>query len=489
MQFRLISQSSVTKALVQSLAAGIQNSDPLITLCLSSTLLSFSYLPEGCKQLLGHGILSCLPHLLQYGYKHDVTGIAVELLWNLFENEMLFSKERISESHLTLASLASQDGGDEVETLTKPLAESLTALFNTVLIDGFRDSDKELRNNVLIVLNLFLGSSQEFTTCCHSCGLFSATLAVSCAPESCNGAPYVKPWALSADELDLELKLLCWNTASKGCVLDPEVLELARDMDFMSVLLQYLDVINPPPAVQRWSPDRASSLRSAAIAVLHQISPISSDQFLTVGGIAMVITFIANCPVPSHVEAALKQLHALCSAKPQIVEELGACNTFATILSMIQVESSWPDSLRQSAFLLLSVMCSACEENQKRFRKAQGITVLLDQLEQIAAELDATLPSPLALAVLNSVWCCIMPNKKNSAIFLVSDGIDLLLNHLETGNSSHRPLVLSLLADLLVNDRAHPFFHEWRSNLNQQPAANLLIRLWKVCWCILRFSP
>ncbi len=59
-------------------------------------------------------------------------------------------------------------------------------------------------------------------------------LAVGCAPECCSGAPHVKPWALSTDELDLELKLLCWNAAAAGCVLESEVLSIAQSMGLMS---------------------------------------------------------------------------------------------------------------------------------------------------------------------------------------------------------------------------------------------------------------
>ena len=481
----MIAQSQVSGALIQSLAAGLQASDPLIILSLSSTLLSFSYLPDGCKSLLDHHILTCLPHLLRLGYKHDVTGIAVEILWNLFEHAASRSEIRISEPHPTLSTLASNEEMGSEAVLTEPMASALSSLFTTVLLDGFRDSDKELRNNVLVVINLVLGCSQVFAVTCHLSGLFGATMAVSCAPECCNGAPYVKPWALSTDELDLELKLLCWTTATKSCVVLPEVLGLAESMGLMNLMMQHLDVTNPPPAVRRWSPDRASALRSAAISVLHQVSPISVSQFLCADGVNVVLSLIARCPVSCHVEAALNQLLALCTAVPEMAEELGSRSAFPTILSLIQVDSGWPDSLRQTALQLLSVMCSS-SENKKRFRKAHGISVLVEQLGQIS-QLDATLPAPMALAVLNSVWCCIIPDRKNVARFLVSDGIDLLLNHLETGNRAHRSLVLSLLADLLENERVLPFFHEWRSNLNQVPAASLLIRFWKVCFCIALF--
>ena len=472
---------------MRGLAASLQASDQLLLLTLSATIQSFSYLTPNCKQLVDVGVLSCLPPLLSLGYKHDATPVAVELLWNLLEKCPMIS-HRISEPQPLLSQLAGAtslpeqhaDGmaATEAAPVSEPLAATLSSLFRTVLVHGSREVDKELRNNILVVINL-LGASQPFVAACHAAGLFEALLAVSCAPECCNGAPHVKPWALSTEELDLELKLLCWSAASAGCEQLPQVLDLAKDIGLMGLLLQYLDITSPPPAVQRWSADRVSTLRSSALSMLQRIAPISVELFLSSGGIPVVLAMLAHCDVPSHVEAAVKLLNALCSCAPAMAEELGSGGAVSLVLELVLRRPGWPDSVSQSALLLLALMCTGSGENQRRLRKAQGVSVLLDRLTQIST-LDATLPSPLVLATLNAVWCCIVPDRKNVAKFLVAEGMDTLINLLERGHRAHRPLVLSVLTDMLQNPRALPFFHDWRSDLNQQAAAHLLISFWKV---------
>lgn len=147
-----------------------------------------------------------------------------------------------------------------------------------------------------------------------------------------------------------------------------------------------------------------------------------------------------------------------------------------------------PPPVQTCALMLLSTLCDPAlsspeegrllPENLRRLRKAEGIPVLLNRLELIQS-LDPTLPSAFALACFGAIWSCVVPDRKNAARFLVAEGMDLLLDALERGHPSHRPLALSLLSDLLENPRSLPFFHEWRSGLDQQPAAHLLIRFWR----------
>ncbi len=268
-----------------------------------------------------------------------------------------------------------------------------------------------------------------------------------------------------------------------------------------SVLLQYLDVANPSPAVRRWNADRCSTLQSTALSALHQLAPLSTEQYVSCGGIATVLALMAHSEKPSHVEATLRHLHALCSASADVAEELGAAGATGVLMQLVQERPGWPEGARLAALLMLSALCSASAENQRRLRKAEGVAVLVAQLS-LACALDPSLPSPFALAVLDAIWSCVVPDRKNVAKFLVADGMDLLLNLLErshkvrslkpapdrhfppptstTSHKAHRPLALSVLADLLENSRAVPFFHEWRSDLNQQAAAHLLIGFWKV---------
>jgi hypothetical protein len=551
----------VARSVIRGLALAIMVGDESMVLPLSVTVMSFSYLPANCRQLVQMGLLTCLPGLLSHGYKSEITSVAVELLWNLLENSPE-TKKAILEPQPSLAFLvkpeaaaepspvdpgraeeagpqaepaepdtptAGSRGGDlsaesdgpssaaaplpqprEAEREAGPegaeggdvaaaspsssspaakpgsvhigakLAHALTGLFLSLLGQGFREVDKELRNTVLVVINLVLDASPAFCQECHNTGLFEAVLAVSCAPECCDGLPHVKPWALSTEELDLELKMLCWNATTTGCVLLPDAQQVAKAAGLMPMLLQYLQVDSPPPAVLRWNADRCSSLRSAALSVLHRVAPIMVEQYLSHGGIRTALLLLAVCPVPVHVEAALHHLHVLCAAAPEMAEALGEAGCVGILLDLAQSKvAAWPEPLRQAALQLLALVCQVNVENQRRLRKANGVPILLQQLSE-ACTVDPTLPSPLALAVLDAVWSGIVPDRKNVAKFLVSDGMDLLLSMLESGNRGHKAVVLSILADMLENPRTHSFFHDWRSDRDKETAAHVLIKLWKV---------
>ncbi|GAX82203.1 hypothetical protein CEUSTIGMA_g9631.t1 [Chlamydomonas eustigma] len=480
---RLIQQSHVIRAIINGLKIALQDSDEVLAISLMSTLLSISYLPANCQHIVESGILSCTPSLLSFGFKHELTSVTVEVLWNLLEHDQEIGKHLIMDSSLGTYEVAVDVTLKEKEVASNErshhsLTYALTSLFKSVLELGSREVDKELRNNTLVVINLMLFRSSQLAGAFASAGLFEASLAVSCAPECCNGMPYVKPWALSTEELDFELKLLCWSLSAAGCVSQPSLFSSAKTAGLMPTLMQYLDYSSLTPAVQRWNADRSSSLRCSALSLLYKLAPVFPEEYLAVGGISVLLNFLRSSTNTSHVESGLRHLHALSIATPAVAENLGEQGAIPLVLDLAKPGTGLQDKLRQTSLQLLSVMCESALENQRRLRKVQGVAVLLSLLSE-ACTLDPTLPSSLVLATLNAIWNCIVPDKKNLAHFLVSDGLDLLLNLIEKGHRSHMPLALSLMADMLQNPRALPFFHQWRSELNQQTAGHLLITFWK----------
>lgn len=103
---RLLVNSGVARALIRGLAGALLRGHELLLGPLTATLLAFSYLPASCRQLVEQGLLSCLPALLGFGYKHDVTAMGVELLWNLLEQAPSETKAQVSEPQPPLATLA-----------------------------------------------------------------------------------------------------------------------------------------------------------------------------------------------------------------------------------------------------------------------------------------------------------------------------------------------------------------------------------------------
>jgi hypothetical protein len=72
-------------------------------------------------------------------------------------------------------------------------------------------------------------------------------------------------------------------------------------------------------------------------------------------------------------------------------------------------------------------------------------------------------PYVASLAALDALWRCCIPSNRSRAQLLAADGMDTILGLLQRGNPALRPVLLSLLADLLSDKRSHSFFWEWHA--------------------------
>ncbi|KXZ56694.1 hypothetical protein GPECTOR_1g625 [Gonium pectorale] len=407
--------------------------------------------------------------------------------------------------------------------VVQALADALTGLLRSLLLSGFSRGDKELRNDIMVALNLLLEDA-SFRAAAAYAGVFEPLLAAGTAPELAARPELVASYALTTDTLDHELRLLTWSSLVHGCLL-PQVLDAAVAGGLMRVLLLYVSYGDGHPAVRRWNPDQLATLRSAALSKLHSLSPLCPDEYERAGGPATLLGFVQASPGAAHLEAALRHLHRLFSMVPESRDAAGvvglipvllgiahdtggsadgtgggsvggalmrmksaansagggmAAGTFSSAASVGgggAASGAQPESVRHFALLCLTALCSVHAENQRRLRKAGGVTVLLSALARLRS-LDPLLPAPYAVAVLDCIWGAVVPDRKSTARFLVDQGLDYLLNHLEEGNRGHRVVVLRVLSDLLENPRSHPFFHEWRSGANKQTAAHLLLTIW-----------
>eukprot|EP00983_Pelagomonas_calceolata_P046621 1140266-Pelagomonas_calceolata.AAC.11 len=57
----------------------------VLMMSLSLVASQISYFPENANALLDAGLLHSLPHLFAYDYRHPLTPVAVQLLWNLLD--------------------------------------------------------------------------------------------------------------------------------------------------------------------------------------------------------------------------------------------------------------------------------------------------------------------------------------------------------------------------------------------------------------------
>jgi hypothetical protein len=156
---------------------------------------------------------------------------------------------------------------------------------------------------------------------------------------------------------------------------------------------------------------------------------------------------------------------------------------------------------RAQSLRLVSIMCSNGEENQRQFRVNQGPLLVVKEISKMVrsraiqvgrtarlkvqgmnSDSDGAVvggdTSVLTVAMLDVIHKGIIGNATNEAAFANVEGMDALLDLLETSDFLQRIKVLRVLADLLENARLTPYAHAWRSARTMRPAAQIITHSW-----------
>ena len=150
-----------------------------------------------------------------------------------------------------------------------------------------------------------------------------------------------------------------------------------------------------------------------------------------------------------------------------------------TLLSVIKDQTE-PGTLylRELSFNILSSVCKDCRENQKIFRRVDGIEALKDNL--CCAEVDQSgNATTFTLAVLDCLQNSVYSNKRSELHFLDIEGVQVLLDLIESCEYTLKRLSLSCLCTILENPKSFQYFVEWNSHRTSINATQLLIKLYQ----------
>jgi hypothetical protein len=133
-------------------------------------------------------------------------------------------------------------------------------------------------------------------------------------------------------------------------------------------------------------------------------------------------------------------------------------------------------------------LISRIKENQDRFRKAGGVSMLIrylkacvvDSTGRAGGEFSTTGTRPrVAIAAAFAIHAACVGNVRSEARLLADGGIDALLDLVEAAPSTLRPLALTSLADLSRNPISHVCVRCWRSERTGYSAGRMLLTLWQ----------
>ncbi|GBF87656.1 hypothetical protein Rsub_00367 [Raphidocelis subcapitata] len=530
----LIHGSGAAVAAADTLMAALRDAaaDAAAEAPLLQALLACSLWPDTCAQLAQHGALRLAAALLRrHGCEppalteHGSLQTVIELLWNVVERAPAAGLEAALGAAECAASPAGSDASPEafVSTVGAQLLATLGAACGRLLRCTHSRATRELRNDALVALQHLCA----FRDCAAAApsddgrggdAALSVLLSAAAAGGSAapaleqHGARACSPQALPPrDELDIEMQLVAWGALSDAAEAHPDCLAaVVADGRLIPLLMAHAQPSKSSSSSNSSSsggdgggggmrdpaaclvPEHRTALRRAAWSALLRIAPLATPQFLEAcdgggGLIAMLATGGAGDDESIEVaEAAARLVQHLCRGSGSGAEAAaalarrGAVGALLQLLRLQAPSAEGEERVRCAALLALAALCVAGgAECRKLLRSGRGVGALVAELERLHAA-DSTLPSAHLLAALGAVWRCILPDARARAEFLARDGVDALALLLERCNKHVRPLLLSVLSDLLADARAAPFFLEWRSP--RDPALglpHLLLAAWR----------
>ncbi len=307
--------------------------------------------------------------------------------------------------------------------------------------------------------------------------------------------------------------LLYLNTASNPSGLHwtkPQMRTLAIDACILC-----LDILSVPACEAKFLELRGPS---RVLGFVQRLTLTDSKQNncsgMLANGVHGTVTFsgtntsagiVMHNPVPrlgvdADLVVASMQLLARCATLPGCAERFCKIDAVRCFVAMLQVTVASQEErafhIRAISAGIIADICDSryfrvvpmkagsisCEQraavgNQKLFRRAGGVEIVRQALTISSDEL-AMNGCRLCMALVDLVWRSIVGNRRNEAVFVSDDGVDVLLNLIERTPASMHRQILGCLSDLMMNPLARPYFRAWRSDKNLYGATVLCLRLW-----------
>uniref|UniRef100_A0A4W6DST4 Cilia- and flagella-associated protein 69 ARM repeats domain-containing protein n=1 Tax=Lates calcarifer TaxID=8187 RepID=A0A4W6DST4_LATCA len=409
-----------------------------------------------------------------------------EILWNLLE----------------------RGSKDEVTTQLSNMecVVSLKEAFFHQLMNGFRHSDLQLRNDLLVITTLIAESPNPLLIE----SLFAKQLMVFITfPELKTQNPLVRNLKLSYNNEDLEMKKLLLNLLVLMSQ-DFAALQLYKEEQ---VMLALLTLVKPPAAsperrsgLRHWSSVQQEELQLQALATLATIAPLMLEDYMSCQGNACLLLLLDWCvgqdayfgqghsfhgtggrgSKKAQMRHCIRVLRSVTSSGEESVNQdlcdQGTINQLLGILMQMEVSPDEEDvvtlEIKSDIQLILSALCETDMHRQELFG-SEGVEMVVHFLKKGSDKFYSGLGhNRLILSTVNCVWSCIVGCYTTEDYFLAREGVFLLLDLLISSPRCVHSIVLATLLELCDNPNTLSHILSWRDDVGQT-APRLLLQLWR----------
>ncbi|XP_016117907.1 cilia- and flagella-associated protein 69-like [Sinocyclocheilus grahami] len=257
----MLERSGVSETLVMSLA--LMEEQLPVKLCLLQTLQILSRASEvNCNLMLrAQAAQKICFHMSEGDPSGELLFRSSEILWNLLENG---SRQEVT------SQLSSSD-----------CIASLKDVFLHLLLKGFRHHERQLRNDLLVLLSLI---AEKPGTPLIESGFLKHLTPFLTFPELKSHNPLVRNLKLSFSQEDFEMKKLLLNM----------IVVLSRDLAALQlfregrVMLALMLLVKPSSSAERsrrhrhrWSSRQQEELQLQALSTLSALAPLMLDEYMS----------------------------------------------------------------------------------------------------------------------------------------------------------------------------------------------------------------
>ncbi|XP_029299716.1 LOW QUALITY PROTEIN: cilia- and flagella-associated protein 69 [Cottoperca gobio] len=483
-RLQLLERGDLAQTLLLSMA--VLENQPAIKLQLLQTLQILSSSSDmNCALILNaQGAETICLHMNEPDPSGQVLFYSSEILWNLLERG---SKE-------VTAQLSSME-----------CVISLKEAFFHQLMNGFRHSDLQLRNDLLVITTLIAAKPNPLLIE----SLFTQQLVVIVTfPELKSPNPLIRNLKLSYNNEDFKMKKMLLNLLvlmSK----DFAALQLYKEERVMYALLM---LVRPPAASserqsasRQWSSVQQEELQLQALATLSTVAPLMLDEYMSSQGNACLLLLLDWCVAQdaffgqghgspdtrgrgskmAQMQHCIGVLRSVTSSGEESVnQDLCDQGTISQLLGILMQMETSPDEedvvtleIKLDIQLILSALCES-NMHRKELFGSEGVEMAVHFLKKGSNKFYSGLGhNKLILSTVDCVWSCIVGCYTTEDYFLAKEGASVLLDLLSSSPRCVHCNILATLLELCDNPNALSHILSWR-DVDGQTAPRFLLQLW-----------
>lgn len=424
---------------------------------ISSTVSKDTFRNNFTSFFVSQPFVDCLLHILETNlnnFRSNLVSCCIELLWNLLE---LCIGDR--EEYCCIGGIASAK-----------FIRVLILLFEYSCAEGYRLIDKEFRNTILTILILYAKHNQNHK---YFLPQENINFLINYTQLNTNNlSEYVK----SNENIDLEMKFLLFSLLSELSYYS-EIGIIIKESQLLNNLLNYIKSSAPNLL---WNRAELLELQTETFLTLIKILPNSCTEKFVVelNGLNEIVEFIKQTKMVAVgdilYEAQLKRLLLLSLRTLSIITSHHSNNNIQNVSDILSIlfslysDSSFSCNIRNSSLESIIHLLYNNSSSQQIFINLSGFSYLLTQLNNynfitiFQAKHTHFLSNNYEL-----LYQIIRSNNKNVELFVLLNGVNIVLYNLCLIQFDLRKQALSLLAHLLsVNNECHNDLFNWRSPIN-----------------------